>query len=93
MKLLEIAKRGSGRVAVMQFTLSELLSIIALYETLIKNSEGRHKEKKMLGEFNKIVGLIESLTYKNQDYRNYSAAQGKVFYKASPYDKNDPFLN
>lgn len=91
MKLLELAKRGSGRVAVMQFTMSEILSIIALYEAMLKSDpDGHGHEKRMLQDFRKVIGLIEDLIVKKQDYRNYGKDQGVIAYRHNPLDENDP---
>lgn len=95
MKLLEVAKRGSGRQVVMQFTMSEVISIIAMFETLDPDHEGYRKEKVMKAQLKKVLTVIEQSLKNNRDFKTSVSPEGKIFYenKEGEVDSIQSFIN
>lgn len=81
MKLLQIAKRGSGRQVVMQFTMSEIISIIAMFQTIDPGHDGFRKEKVMKAHLMRVLETIEETIKDKKDFNQEATAQGKVCYE------------
>lgn len=81
MKLIEIAKRGSGRNVQIQFTVSELIAVVALFEILLgEDTNGHAREKTMLAKFRNIIKFTEHAIENRIDYRNDAKVKGKILY-------------
>lgn len=65
----------------MQFTTSELISVIAMFEVVLgSNRDGYQKEKTMRAKFENVLRRIEELTRNNEDFYSPPTKDGKVFF-------------
>jgi hypothetical protein len=81
MKLVQIAKRGSGRMIQVQFTLAEWINVIAMFQSVLMHVDvGYSKEKKMLTTMKKILAILEDVTREDVDYHKVIQDYGKTYY-------------
>lgn len=81
MKLIQVANRGSYRQVVLQFSTSELISIIAMFEVVLSgHKDGYHKEKTMRAKFENVLRRIEEVTRNNEDFYDPPTTEGRVFF-------------
>ena len=82
MRLLEITKGGSGRSVIMQFTVAEMVNIIAMFETVLSRSpEGYSKEKKMRTTLRRVLTVLEEVTRKKSSYSQEKSSYARVLYE------------